>query len=283
MAASLLISRKNSQHPGFFVVSSGRSGTTLLRKLLVNSGQVHVPPESNDWIPNIAIVFTKYFYKNWGFKVSKSFELLQNDPDFEFWKIDLNAFKQKLLDIDSNKRNFYGFIELLYTYNIDKTNLLIGDKTPFLVLRLNWIKTLFPNARIIHLLRDGRDVISSRMENFNENIEEATSRWTLSLEEIDKNFNANDPNFIEIKYEDLVSNPRDLMKQVCSFLNIPYSETIFENQNQSLGDTHLKHHEATSNPINQKAVEKWREKLSEKQIQYISQRAQKWLSEKGYE
>jgi protein-tyrosine sulfotransferase len=279
----ILIRKNEYDHPSFFIISSGRSGTTLLRKLLVNSKQVHIPPESNDWIPAIAIVFTKYFYKSWEFKIEKSISILQTDPSFTFWKIDIEKFKKELRSIPSKEQTFYSFINKLYTFNIDKPDYIIGDKTPYLVLELSWLKAIFPNAKYIHLLRDSRDVISSRMENFNESIEQATNRWVWALEETEKHFKPGSKNFMELKYEDLVSDSINTLKSVTEFLDIKFTDEIFQDEGLNLGDTHLEHHKEISNPINSNALQKWKGKLTEAEVQYINKKTNPWLIKKGYD
>lgn len=281
-AKAIVSKHYNSCPPNFFIISSGRSGTTLLRKLLVNSKQVYIPPESNDWLPKIATIFTKGYLRKWENKMLSSLSILQNDDAFKFWNVPIEDLKNELIQLPPDQKNFYGFIEVLYTHGNDNENLLIGDKTPYLVLELKWIKTLFPNAKIIHLVRDSRAVVASRMKHFSESIEQATDRWVWAMKETDKHLNTKTKH-LEIRYEDLVTQPLDKLQSLCSFLEIKYTNSIFKNKNIDLGDTHLSHHEKTAKPLNKKSINKWQENLKDHEIKYIYDRTKKWLIKKNYD
>lgn len=283
-ASKVLIKKKSeASELKFFIISSGRSGTTLLRKLLVKGGEIYIPPESNDWIPKFAVIFTKKYFASWHKKVALCLDILDKDPDFKYWDINLKNVREILLKLDPESQNFYGLINFLYRYNAPPNTPVLGDKTPYLILELPWIKALFPQAKFIHLIRDSKDVVSSRMKNFNESIEQATNRWVWAMIETDKHFHKNQKNFIEIKYEDLTHSPQKTLQDLTHFLGVKYSPEMLAHEDLELGDTHLEHHQETHNPIHQSAVKKWKSVLTPDEVKYIDNRTQKWMKIKGYD
>ena len=95
------------------------------------------------------------------------------------------------------------------------------EKTPKHVRSIASIKTFFPAAKIIYLLRDGRDVCISIKKRTGD-ITEAAKRWrddNLMGEAYLEN-----PNLLRIKYEDLVSAPEKTLKEIFVFLSEDYEE-----------------------------------------------------------
>jgi hypothetical protein len=93
------------------------------------------------------------------------------------------------------------------------------EKTPNHVRKIERIFSIFPNARIILMIRDGRDVVCSlkkRKGEFDE-FEKAVLRWLNdNLEGKSYWFH---PSVKLIRLEELVKNPQALLKEVCDFLD----------------------------------------------------------------
>jgi hypothetical protein len=118
------------QYPPVFIIGSPRSGTTLTLKLFQNQ-------------PQITALF---------------------EP-FKIWR---KAFRYSEDDSYSSNLNWLGFLALKYFYYEP-----ITPNKPFLVvkdprdsIRVNTLNQLFPQAKFIHIIRDGRDVIASMSRTF---------------------------------------------------------------------------------------------------------------------
>ena len=105
-----------------------------------------------------------------------------------------------------------------------------AEKTPLNVRHLDWIAARFPEARIIHVLRDGRDVVCSMREHPDRRwvaggwvkvhrpqpIEAYAARWVRDTTAGMRM--RGDPRYREVRYEDLVANPVETVSGLCEWL-----------------------------------------------------------------
>jgi hypothetical protein len=105
----------------------------------------------------------------------------------------------------------------------------IVEKTPDHALRLNFARTLFPKAKIIHILRDPRDVVASLLAAKAKawgrtwapaDAQEAARRW---VEYVSGARGARQPEdlYAEVRYEDLLADAPREMGRLLAFLGAP--------------------------------------------------------------
>lgn len=98
-----------------------------------------------------------------------------------------------------------------------------GDKTPEYVNHLDCIGRLFPDAKFIHLIRDGRDVALSVMGRYwgPKNIYTAAHEWRSAIDKVDDFAQRVRPEqFLEITYEELLSAPVRCFGLLIEFLEV---------------------------------------------------------------
>ena len=271
------------QYSPFFIMGSGRSGTTILRKILQQNVQIVVPPESGGLLEKSIKLFIAKNHLPWDSLVKLILNLWRKNPDFEYWKISDQLTDNELLGLPIAQRNLDQIISHIYlTYGKrHKPNAYLwGDKTPYATFGLGWIKELYPNGRIIHMLRDGRDVVNSLLKHQRcGNIEQACARWNDSVNILSRQ-HAN-MKVITIRYEHLVSNPKSVINRLSEFLNCQLS--YFEvDRPVFLGDDHLSHHSNLGRKLNQEAVGNWKEELVFNKIQTMNKLILPNLKKLGY-
>ena len=104
----------------------------------------------------------------------------------------------------------------------------ILNKNPRNTVRIEFIKKVFPDAKIIHIFRDGRDVVNSITRNMPSfMIETICDRWSNSLKEV-KNQSAKIPkeDFIEIKYEEFCEKPREIIMNAYDKCELKYDDIL---------------------------------------------------------
>ena len=267
----------------FFIVSCGRSGTTLLRKLLMNSGTIHIPPESGDFLFQVSLLVMRMKQRPWDEVVKATIDLIRKSQDLTYWNLDLSGLANHLLKNKQDQQTLQHLIIGIYQYHQQVHNpasTLIGDKTPFLVLRLDWIKVLFPQAKIIHLVRDSRAVGSSRKKYLNETLQYAVKRWCWSVKEVNKHKNS--LNILEVKYEDLVEQPEKILKSIANHLGVIYTSEFFKEKSLSLGDDVKPHHFRLNTPITTVELDRWKSELSKDEVAYINLKTHKFLKQYSY-
>lgn len=114
---------------------------------------------------------------------------------------------------------------------------LVGDKTPRYVRSLPTLSRLWPSAKIVHLIRDGRDVCLSvldwrkgapRFSSWEEDPVSTTALWWEWHVRLGREAGATlgPERYHELRYESLVAEPERECAALCSFLGIPYDAAM---------------------------------------------------------
>ena len=216
------LARGQSSAPAPFVVGVGRSGTTLLRLILDAHPQLSLPPETGFLIPFLA--------RGHGAMPGSREELLATVTGFHTWPdfgITTGEYERGLARIEpydpaEGVRLFYR----LYAARHGKA--LWGDKTPAYGPYLEGLHRLLPEARFVHIFRDGRDVALSLSQVWFAPARDAAGLgrfWEQRFTEI-RRAGRRVPHYLEVRYEDLVLAPRRTLEAICSFLDLPYHPAL---------------------------------------------------------
>jgi Sulfotransferase family len=212
--------------PAPFVVGAPRSGTTLLRLMLDAHPELAIPPETY-FIPRAVKAWRRA--KRPGraetplAAYTDAVTAHTRWPDFH---LDADAYRRQLEDDPPGKvadaiRAFYE----MYAEKAGKPRW--GDKTPFYVRKMETIHSVLPEARFVHLIRDGRGVTLSIKDLwFGPNtIEEAAEFWVARIDQGREQ--ARDlPHYMELRYEDLVREPERQLRRICEFVELPFDSQM---------------------------------------------------------
>ncbi len=112
-----------------------------------------------------------------------------------------------------------------------------GDKSPNMVLKIDVIHRLFPEAVILHLIRDGRDVVMSRMGAWGSrpSVINFAHEWAWNVS-VGRRLGAMLPdNYREVRYEDLVLQPAETLEQICQWIGESYEPGMLEYHHGAAG------------------------------------------------
>lgn len=120
----------------------------------------------------------------------------------------------------------------LYAVTHGKT--LYGDKTPDYMLSMPFLVRLFPEARFVHVIRDGRDVALALRDvdwmRQNE-VVDCALYWALRVETARRAGRWLGPHrYCEVRYEDLVRDPAATLRRVCEFLCLRYVDDMLDHR-----------------------------------------------------
>lgn len=239
--------------PPFFIVGSGRSGNTLLRRMLIQSPQVHIPPETYV-LGRVIKVYEKNAHLEWPLLVQLVLSTFEYRDGFEAFGVSLRPLYQQLKDVDRSKRNLASIIDSIYRFHGEETGRTFdvwGDKTPLNAFSMFRIHRVFPASKFVHVLRDGVDVVHSYVDRgLFDDAYEASTRWVGAVDAINR-FGDAHPQLVEVvRYEDLVSDPGSVLSQVCEFLGIDFTEDMVASNDLEMGDTALhEHHERAHSEV----------------------------------
>jgi Sulfotransferase family len=207
--------------PAPFVVGVPRSGTTLLRLMLDAHSELAIPPETH-FIPKLI----KLCEKGPGDTRSNALELITNHrrwPDFEISADDLAKHLDAAgkLDATAVVRSFYR------TYADAQGKPRWGEKTPQYLQMMGRIARTLPEARFVHIIRDGRDVALSLLsvEWGADTVSAAAEQWVREIQTARGKIGRL-PHYTEVRFEQLVADPEPLLRDVSEFLDLPFEDAM---------------------------------------------------------
>lgn len=291
-------SKSLSKLPFFYILSMGRSGSTLLEFLLDAHPNINIPLES----PFIIHLHTKYAKKTiWNKKDKLAFiKDLYTDYKFTtFWNINKENLEHEIINSSPNI-SFFELCRIITSNYISfypKEEIKIqGSKNPLYAL---WCKELFQlnkKGKFIHLVRNPMGVVASQKKLNNNYAPYFAFRWNLFQKKIEALKHKNLENFITINYEELIANPEIELKRISTFLKVDYhpeqlkfNEAVKKYQNKITNNNELEkinvfesHLKNLVNPINTSYSDSWAKTLTEKEIEEISFITHKTANNYGY-
>lgn len=263
------LSSQESYKP-FFIIGSGRSGSTLLRRMLNNHSSIGIPPETYVLGPVIKR-YRQHRGMKWEALVEFVLSAFECHPEFETFNISLQPLVKELKSCAENNRNLAYIINRFYLFSCAELGYRCerwADKSPINTFYLDRIFSVFPDAQFIHILRDGCDVVSSYVESgIYSSCEEAAKRWSVSVDLVEKFYRRNPQVGITINYENLVSDPESTLIDVCRFLDVEYEQGMAQEGHEAghlpMGDVEKRrHHSNVLGPVTTSSIGKGRIALS---------------------
>lgn len=263
-----------------FIVGCRRSGTTLLRAMLASHPQVAVPPESR---------FLMKLVPEGGrpLEPGRLVEALYEHPYFGRWQLHRRVVEASFRD--DPPRTYTGAVRRVYGLWADaRGKVRFADKTPDHVLRIGTLTALFPDARVIHLVRDGRDVAASFMElRWVDSIERAALHWrhrVLAGRRASVQLPA--VRYHELRYEDLVERPEPTLRALCAAIDLPFDPAMLRHEKTAAtilrSEAHPHHNRYVTRPL-RPALRDWRRDTPPAAVDRFEALAGDALTELGYE
>jgi hypothetical protein len=256
----------------FFIVGCPRSGTTMVQQALNRHSRIAIPAE------------TKFFFSFLGHPRRKQVRHIQRLN--EDLNIRLPAPATRIVT-DSEGRAFYELMARQYVERSAKKDLAyFGEKTPEHTGHLPRIRQMYPEAKIVVLYRDGRDVASSlsRMPWMTSSVYANFAVWLYYHWIIQRVKEDNSSNLYFARYEDIVADPRRELRGILRFLGLRYEPAVAEGQGNSEGipvrEYALK--KRALNKISSERVGIFRQELSHGQIEVLERLGKNALSSLGY-
>lgn len=265
--------------PPFFVVGSARSGTTLLRLMLNSHPDVAVPPESR---------FVTELYEQDEVDAEETLRALGEHHRFGAWELPLEDVRAEL-----GKSGRVRFVEVVsaayraYAEAHDKVRW--GDKTPRYVEHIPLIAGLFPDARFVHLVRDGRNVALSYADvPFGpKTVGQAAELWSGRVAAgIAAGRPLGHERYMEVRYERLTEagQTEEQLRQLCDFLSLPFDERMLAYAQTGSGvlERATQYNPHVTEGV-QSHVRSWESSMPDEHVEIFEAVAGEVLSQLGYE
>jgi protein-tyrosine sulfotransferase len=224
--------QRNEPYRPFFIIGAGRSGNTLLRRVLTAHPAFHIPPETYV-LPRIVKRFRRVSHMEWADIIHFIYAFFQFHEEFETFDVrNLSDLVHRVASVDKKKRSLAFIINAFYEWHAQQHGLSFerwGDKTPLNVFGLKRIHQVFPKAQFIHIVRDGCDVVASHLEaGICDHAEEAARRWRTAVGLCQSFGRAHPHACLEVRYEDFVTGPQETTAAICAFLGVAFDECMLE-------------------------------------------------------
>jgi hypothetical protein len=282
--------------PAPFICGVTRSGTTLLRLMLDSHPDVAIPGETH-WVPKLIKAFERskqtaddaaalaIDHKRWG--------------DFH---LDGEELRDRISALDpvtaaDSIRAFY----MLYAEREGKSR--YGDKTPGYLIEMRRIQRVLPEARFIHIIRDGRDVSLShlRMNWGPESYEQSARLWRNRIRKA-RRMAPSINHYTEVHFEDLVADTEGVLRRVCEFIDLEFDPVMLDYHERAEGRlaekarelprknrpnqsaaARLDSHRLAKEPPRSDRIGMWRERMTPEEVGEYEAVAGDLLVELGYE
>ena len=260
------------------VLGVSRSGTTLLKAMLDAHSELAVPSESY-FIPQL-------WHRHGARPDRERFvdDLLRLER-IRAWGVDPEDVRCRL----PQQPTFAEAVQAIYrSYAESRRKPRFGDKTPLYMQHLDVLDRAFPDAQYVHIVRDGRDACLSfqamkRKPRFNlsrpRGLGDFACAWRREVRDA-RRFGETRP-YLELRYEDLVSEPEARLREACTFLGLEYEPAMLEYYRREDPQLYADHPRLAQPPI--RDARDWRRTLDPADTELFEAIAGDVLSESGYE
>ncbi|MDQ3304490.1 MAG: sulfotransferase [Actinomycetota bacterium] len=268
-------------------VGCGRSGTTLVRAIFDSHSQLAVAHHAQFIVTmgrqrrryeDVHGLHTEPFLAN--LFASHRFPLLQLSED---------EVRQAFQEPTPSYADAVRRVLRLFAVNQGKPR--YADKTPGHVVRIGLLSELFPEARFVHVIRDGRSSwLGYRERGFGpQSLADAAFNWKgRVLRGRTAGFALGPSRYQEVRYEDLVEDPEATLEPLCRFLDLQYEPGMLayhervETVLAGMGTSGRTAFENIAQPLT-KGMRDWRQELSVEEQELFDAIAGELLDELGYE
>jgi hypothetical protein len=280
-----------SSNPCLFVVGCPRSGTTLLRRILDAHPDLAITPETH-WV--IRCFERGIGVTPEGFATPDLVTHLAASP--KLGRTGIGRTELERLLPAGRPVPYAEFVRAFFDlYGRIENKPRVGDKTPGYVRRLPLLHDLFPDARIVHLIRDGRDVVLSAL---------AWRRWpklskrfaTARLHPVptaalwwerhvrsgrEAGAALRSDIYHEVRYEALVADPAATAESLCSFLDLHFDDAMLRfHEKRARREPGLSAKKAWLPPT--PGLRAWTKEMSVEDVERFEAMAGDLLEELGY-
>jgi hypothetical protein len=278
-----------------FICGATRSGTTLLRLMLDSHPELAIPGETHFIVPMIRAM------KKRKLSADELAELIISGDRWGDFKLSEDELRGRFgalspLTAADAVREFFNL------YASKQRKVRWGDKTPGYVQRMRLIQRVLPEARFVHIIRDGRDVALSVVPRSwgPATVAAAAENWKRRIDRARRQA-PHLAHYLEVHYEDLISDTEGVLRQVCEFIELEFDPVMLsyhERAEERLAEkardlsrpwgtvsaeSRVESHKLASEPPRQDRIARWKTLMSESDRREYEAIAGEALASVGYE
>jgi hypothetical protein len=262
-----------------FIGGCGRSGTTLLGSLLGAHSECIVTPESQFKIESLRLLAGS---EDTG--LAEILEMIRSHSRFKLWDVRVDPAEglQRASDLGSL---LVWFVQK-YAQSRGKPHASFWvDHTGANSKYAPSMLELYPEARFIHLVRDGRGVAASVMPlDWGPNSVHLAAHWWT--EQVAYGLASElylGPRAMRMTFEELVSSPEASLRRLCDFLELTFEPGMIHADGFDVPSFTRSQHQLVGEPPDPTRAECWKHDLTQREIEVFESLTGDLLVALGYE
>jgi hypothetical protein len=201
---------------------------------------------------------------------------------------------------NSEPMSYASFLTAIFDqYGRMRAKDLVGNKTPDSVRKIDTLHSLWPKARFVHLIRDGREVALSLINRpgweahkkpgtfktwKDDPVSTAALWWELNVRAGRNAGKLLSPDlYYEMRYESLVSDPKNECGRLCEFLDLPYDDSMLHHYREPVLRSNPELGERRDRQPITRGLRYWCTQMSLKDVERFEAAAGVLLEELGYD
>ena len=259
-----------------------RSGTSLMYALLATHPQIAMTRRTNLWT---------YFNNQYGNlnnpkNLERCLSIMSQYKRLRAIQIDTEMIRRDFYQGEKTYAQLFSIIEGHFAEKHGKPRW--GDKSLNTERYMDDIFEVFPNAKVIHMLRDPRDRYASaktRWTNMKGRVGAGTAMWLESVRLAKRGQKRYPGQYLVVRYEDLVAQPEEMLHKICEFLGEEYAPEMLtmmgapSHRDKGSNSSYGKREVGT---ISTDSVARYRQVLSPQEIKYMQDFCKGGIEQFGY-
>lgn len=234
-------SREDEFRGPLFIVGFGRSGTKMLRAILAEHPDICIGDVETNFIPSLSAIWRNFGDLHEAENFERFFDVVREFPYFIYQQERGNLIEPGTWRESIRVMDFAGIVEALIRHDCGTAmggRRVWGDKSPTYTRHVGLLKQQFPQARFVHIVRDVRDVARSSREAWGVSPLRTAQRWVDSVLEPERQAIGFESDLLQVRYEDLIMNPWEVVRSICTHLGVAYSDELLQlrRPSENLGD-----------------------------------------------
>ena len=260
-----------------FVTGASRSGKTLMRWMLSSHSRITVTPRAQLW-PEFAGRFGSLGQPD---NLERCIRVMLRRSQIAALETDADRLRRDFAQGAPTYARLFALVHQQHAERCGKVRW--GDQSPQVERYADELLAAYPEARVLHMVRDPRDRHAALLERGRRRVGaagETAARWLSSVTLALRHAQRYPGRYRIVRYETVVSAPETTMRELCAFLDEVFEPAMLRMEQARRYDGERA--SGDGNPISARYVGQYRERVRRSELEFIHAAAGTQMSVLGY-